>query len=252
MPRPADPNTRIELLRAAEAVFTQHGLAAAKVEDITGRAGVSKGAFYLHFESKEDCFRQIAEAFVARLANCVEPPPERPEDGPQTHAERLAVWHSHDVSVLEFCWENRGLLRMLLDGANGREWSYLIDSFAERTRKNVEGWVAHGVASGVYREGLDVSVVAALVSGGYDRLARELIRSPQRPDIRAWCRQSLDLFTRGLLREPARVVDHEVSLRELSPAPPSSLRPTADAAPPSSPSPKSQHGRRTPRRARTA
>ncbi len=26
MPRPADPNTRIELLRAAEAVFTQHGL----------------------------------------------------------------------------------------------------------------------------------------------------------------------------------------------------------------------------------
>lgn len=251
MPRPADPNTRIELLRAAEAVFTQHGLAAAKVEDITGRAGVSKGAFYLHFESKEDCFRQIAEAFVARLANCVEPPPERPEDGPQTDAERLANWHRHDVSVLEFCWENRGLLRMLLDGANGREWSYLIDSFAERTRRNVEGWVAHGVASGAYREGLDVSVVAALVSGGYDRLARELIRSPQRPDIQAWCRQSLDLFTRGLLRAPGVVVDLGVSPPELAPAPPSSPRPKGAPPPPSPPSPKSHAGRGA-RRPRTA
>src|SRR5215210_765850 len=72
MPRPADRRAKIDLLRAAEAAFTEHGLAAAKVEDITARAGVSKGAFYLHFESKEDCFRQIIEGFLARLAACIE------------------------------------------------------------------------------------------------------------------------------------------------------------------------------------
>jgi len=68
MPRTADRRAKIELLLAAEAVFAEHGLAAAKVEDITARARVSKGAFYLHFESKEDCWRQIMEGFIAKLA----------------------------------------------------------------------------------------------------------------------------------------------------------------------------------------
>ena len=44
MPRLADHRAKIELLRAAEAEFAEHGLAAAKVEAITARAGVSKGA----------------------------------------------------------------------------------------------------------------------------------------------------------------------------------------------------------------
>src|SRR5580693_777568 len=103
MPRPADRRAKIELLRAAEAVFVEHGLSAAKVEDITARAGVSKGAFYLHFESKEDCFRQIVEGFVAKLATCVgDPPPSPPEAVDAAHlADLVAHWHTHDVEVFE-------------------------------------------------------------------------------------------------------------------------------------------------------
>ena len=95
MSRPADRRAKIELLRAAEAVFVEHGLGASKVEDITARASVSKGAFYLHFESKEDCFRQIVEGFVAKLASCLDdgpPPPSAlglPEIVPPISAARL-------------------------------------------------------------------------------------------------------------------------------------------------------------------
>src|ERR1700679_4273626 len=104
MSRPADRRTKIELLRAAEGVFVEHGLGAAKVEDITARAGVSKGAFYLHFESKEDCFRQIVEGFVAKLATCVgDPQPSSPRALEAAHlAEIIAIWHAHDVDVFEF------------------------------------------------------------------------------------------------------------------------------------------------------
>ena len=72
MPRPADPNAKIDLLRAAEAVFVERGLDNAKVEEITERAGHSKGSFYLHFDSKEDAFRQIVESTLARLATCLD------------------------------------------------------------------------------------------------------------------------------------------------------------------------------------
>src|SRR5882757_8254947 len=66
MSRAADPTVKISLLRSAEEVFAEKGLSAAKVQDITERAGMSKGAFYLHFESKEEAFRQIVESFLAR------------------------------------------------------------------------------------------------------------------------------------------------------------------------------------------
>src|SRR6185312_1152617 len=100
MGRPADRRAKIELLRAAEAVFVEHGLAASKVEDITGRAGVSKGAFYLHFESKDDCWRQIVEGFVAKLAVCLEAPPASgPGAGVEAFAAHLAEWHAHDLEI---------------------------------------------------------------------------------------------------------------------------------------------------------
>lgn len=243
MSRPADPSIRIELLRAAEAVFTQQGLSAAKVEDITARAGVSKGAFYLHFASKDDCFRQIAEAFIARLANCVEPPPTDPNEGLKSTEEQLAYWLSHDIEIFEFVWENRALVRMVLSSQNGPSFGYLVDELAERVRKNVEAWLTHGVEVGVYRKEIDRAVVASLMSGAYDRLARELVRRADKPDIAAWCEEALGLFTRGLLlpeeRSKAAVAklhvadrpvkitpssDHERPARSIQVAPPRGKR----------------------------
>src|ERR1700746_3369135 len=134
MGRPADRRAKIELLRAAESVFVEHGLGEAKVEDITGRAGVSKGAFYLHFESKEDCFRQIVEGFVAKLAACVGDGPPLPSDpcSDEDLGELFAHWHAHDLEMFEFCWQNRGLMSILFSGGGGASYAYLIDEFAER------------------------------------------------------------------------------------------------------------------------
>lgn len=227
MPRLADRRARIELLRAAEAAFTERGLAAARVEDITERAGVSKGAFYLHFQSKDDCFKQIVETFIARLADCVEPPPivfEAERASVNEYFKRLLA---HDLEVLEFCWQNRALLRMMLAGGGGTPYAYLIDEFAQRVARQVEGRVRYAIDIGLYRRDLEPSVIAALISGAFDRLVRKLIDSPSRPDIATWAAQVLQLFTHGLLAPEVRAVADQ-SVME---APPRSARQTADPAP---------------------
>lgn len=206
MPRLADRRARIELLRAAEAAFTEHGLAATKVEDITGRAGVSKGAFYLHFHSKDDCFKQIVETFIARLAVCVELPPDIFDIEPSSISRYFKRLIAHDIEVLEFCWQNRGLLRMMLAGGGGAPYSYLIDEFAQRVARQVEARVQHAMNIGLYRRDMSPGVVAALISGAFDRVVRELIHAPSKPDIPSWCSQILQLFTHGLLTPEARAV----------------------------------------------
>lgn len=54
-----------EILDAALAVFTEKGFDAARVDDIASRAGLSKGAIYLYFDSKEALLRGLIEREVA-------------------------------------------------------------------------------------------------------------------------------------------------------------------------------------------
>ena len=48
-----------QILDAAVTVFTDRGIAAAKLEEIAALAGVSKGTIYLYFPSKEELFREV-------------------------------------------------------------------------------------------------------------------------------------------------------------------------------------------------
>jgi AcrR family transcriptional regulator len=182
MPRPADPNAKIDLLRAAEAVFVERGVDHAKVEEITERAGHSKGSFYLHFTSKEDAFRHLVEATLARLAACldadaVEANVRLP---PEEHAE---AWHAHDLEMFEFIWANRRMIRLMFEGGGSASFGYLIDQFAERTRQQAKEALALGVQRGLYRADLDVEVASMALAGGYDRVARELVRAERKPDL---------------------------------------------------------------------
>ena len=54
-----------EIVAAALQVFADKGFAAARLDDIAAKAGVSKGAIYLYFETKEDIFRAVVEQAIA-------------------------------------------------------------------------------------------------------------------------------------------------------------------------------------------
>ena len=54
-----------EIVTAAFEIFSEKGFAAARLDDIAARAGVSKGAIYLYFATKEDIFRAVVEMGVA-------------------------------------------------------------------------------------------------------------------------------------------------------------------------------------------
>jgi AcrR family transcriptional regulator len=54
--------TRARLVDAARQVFERDGFLTARISDITATAGVSQGSFYHYFESKEQIFREVAEA----------------------------------------------------------------------------------------------------------------------------------------------------------------------------------------------
>ncbi|MCR5877153.1 TetR/AcrR family transcriptional regulator [Phenylobacterium sp. J367] len=54
-----------EIVEAAMQVFAEKGFAAARLDDIAARAGVSKGGLYLYFDTKDDIFRAVVEQAIA-------------------------------------------------------------------------------------------------------------------------------------------------------------------------------------------
>ena len=69
--------TRQLLLDAALQIFARNGFERATIDEIVREAGFSKGAFYVHFESKEDLFweilRQRIEARKETLRQALDP-----------------------------------------------------------------------------------------------------------------------------------------------------------------------------------
>lgn len=76
--------TRGRLLEAAFSVFASHGYAQATIDTIAVAAGLSKGAVYFHFSSKEEVFLTVLWSRVRseeqRLRDAVERQAQRPLD----------------------------------------------------------------------------------------------------------------------------------------------------------------------------
>ncbi|MBB3459752.1 TetR/AcrR family transcriptional regulator [Rhizobium sp. BK377] len=66
--KPAEER-REDLMLVAERLFLEKGVDHTTIEEITQGAGVSKGAFYLHFSSKADVIEALRTRFVQKLLN---------------------------------------------------------------------------------------------------------------------------------------------------------------------------------------
>jgi AcrR family transcriptional regulator len=75
-----------EIVDAALVVFAEKGFAAAKLDDIARRAGISKATLYLYFDTKEEIFRAVAQAAVASLPKLL----GRKTEGPDAPFSELA------------------------------------------------------------------------------------------------------------------------------------------------------------------
>jgi AcrR family transcriptional regulator len=52
---------RVQMREKGKTLFEKHGLKKTSVDELTEAAGISKGAFYLFYESKEELFLEILE-----------------------------------------------------------------------------------------------------------------------------------------------------------------------------------------------
>ena len=64
--------TRLKLLEAGRAVFSERGLDSTRIDEITDRADVGKGTFYYHFSGKEELVNELIKTVMGELSTVIE------------------------------------------------------------------------------------------------------------------------------------------------------------------------------------
>jgi AcrR family transcriptional regulator len=136
--------TRETILAAAAHEFATEGYHAASLSKILERSGVTKGAMYFHFASKEAMARAVADIMDARL----------PEVGAAAH---LAVGFAAILRDEVVC---RAGLRVVHEGALGPERARFPYDFWEDV---LAGLLARARDAGSLRAGIDPAELARTV-----------------------------------------------------------------------------------------
>jgi len=78
----ANPISKKKLLDAAEQLMLAKGFEATSVEEICGKARLTKGSFFHYFKSKEDLGKVVLNRFVETMSQCFQEAPFRKESDP--------------------------------------------------------------------------------------------------------------------------------------------------------------------------
>lgn len=95
--RPANPNARPEILKAAATAFMERGFSGTSVDDIARELGVTKGFIYHQFENKSDLYFSVQEIATRRFHDAVQR--EYLADA-APDAKLLRMAHAHVATML--------------------------------------------------------------------------------------------------------------------------------------------------------
>jgi AcrR family transcriptional regulator len=193
-PRTSGPETRTRLLEAAAECFSREGYDATGVAEICTTAGLSKGAFYHHFPSKQAAFLALLDGWLAQLD------------------EQLLSVSQQSGNAAEALRRIAGLSRLVFQSARGRlpmflefwnqsahdptVWKTTIAPY-QRYREFFGLLIETGVAEGSFRHGDPKAAGPVLVALAVGVLLQGLM-DPEGADWSAVLEHGVELLIRGM------------------------------------------------------
>ena len=120
------------ILENAKAQFMQKGFSGASIRQICKDAGVTNGAFYSHYGSKEELFARLVEPVIAGFQVLYSEDSSRYTDinSAKDFEKILEQAFVSDKKMIRYIYENADVFRLLILKSGGTVYEHFIDDIA--------------------------------------------------------------------------------------------------------------------------
>jgi len=168
--------TRARLLEAAKKIFEENGFLEARISDIAERAGLSHGAFYHYFDSKEQIFREIAEMLDDELAEPMDSVILAPGSSADPHERLQTALQKH----LEHYRDEAKIMGVIEQVSRYDDHVAAVRSArGERHRGQIEKSIRGMQRRGLADSSLDPKIAAAALGSMVERFAEMALAQGQ-------------------------------------------------------------------------
>src|SRR5436853_6628787 len=188
-----------EIVTAALEVFVERGFAAARLEEVARRAGVTKGTLYLYFKSKEALFKAVVRETIVPVIAQGEALAQSFTGTARELVERLVREYWRLVGETELA----GIPKLMMaEAATFPQLTrFYYEEVVTRGHRLMAGVIERGIKSGEFRQ-VDVMVAAKLAMSPlmHATVARRAFAScmPEGFDCAKYLDTHIDLYLHGI------------------------------------------------------
>lgn len=185
--------TRTRIMEAAIKLFSKRGYNKASVDDICKEAGISKGAFYHHFKSKQALFLALLDGWLQTIDHAIEA--SRNKTAPETFMQM--------TEAFPFIFETAGaglpmFLEFWLQASRDKKiWEAGIAPY-RRYHKYFTALIKKGVEEGSFVE-VDPELASRMIVSSAIGILLQSLLDPKGANWERVARDSTDLLVNSLL-----------------------------------------------------
>ena len=187
--------TRTKIIEAAVKLFSNNGYNKASVDEICAEAGISKGAFYHHFKSKQELFLGLLDGWLQAIDNAIEA--SKDLSAPETFMQM--------TTAFPFIFETAGdglpmFLEFWLQASRDKKiWEASIAPY-RRYHKYFTSLIKKGVEEGSFVE-VDPELASRMIVSTAMGLLLQSLLDPKGAKWEKVARDSTTMLVNGLLKK---------------------------------------------------
>jgi len=187
--------TRSHILEASVKLFSVNGYNKASVDDICEQAGVSKGAFYHHFKTKQDVFLALLDGWLQTIDQAIEAANDKPV--PEIFEQIAAAF----PYIFESAGDNLPMfLEFWLQASRDETiWEASIAPY-RRYHKHFVSLIKKGIAEGSLAD-VDPDLAARLIVSAAMGLLLQSLIDPEGAKWEKVARETVQVMMKSILRE---------------------------------------------------
>lgn len=148
MPRSKDHKTKQKIISVSLDLFYKNGFEKTSIEAIVKKAGLSKGAFFHYFKSKDDLMRAIAEKYTLQVVKIMNEIAEK--EGLDAVKKFNLIIKSGQKHKMTHSAEYRKVGMILYDHKNAKFQREILEQMTKHTTPPIEKVINQGVKEGVF------------------------------------------------------------------------------------------------------